>query len=157
MRVIWNDTEGWFQVDFGREELAIVKQAGFKTLGPSSGWIWKTQKASVLNKLRKLNPASGVAITELALQKYTVLNTQETEKKKLKKQFEKESYAAQTKANEYLDPYTGIVCFVTEPALEPFTWKFTPPKPPETYCFVCGDPTYFPEQSDLCIWCEGNS
>ena len=155
MRVIWNDTEGWFQVEFGREELAIVKQAGFKTFGPPQ-WIWKTQKASVLNKLRKLNPDS-VTITELALQKYQLLNQQETKTKELKKQFKEESYAARTKVDEYLDPYTGIICVKVEPAPEPFTWKFTAPAPPETYCFVCGDPTYFPEQPDLCIWCSGNS
>jgi hypothetical protein len=157
MRIIWNEVAGWFQLELQIPEVPIAKQAGFKTFGPPQ-WVWKTQKASVLNKLRKLNPASGIDITELALQKYNLLNQQETEKKNLKKKFDKESKAARLpKQDEYFDAELGFICVKVEPALEPFTWSFIPPKPPETSCFNCGNPTYFLELPDLCIYCEGNS
>jgi hypothetical protein len=151
-------TESRFQVELSQnwlEDKELVKQAGFKTTGPPD-WAWYTSRSSILNKLRDLKPKSGLVITEAALDKYKFLNEQDQKKRELKKLFDKENKAAaqnRVTRNMYVDD-NGITCYVVEPSKEKFVMKFVLPAPPDQYCFVCGDPVYNFEQSDLCLWCE---
>lgn len=161
MRIIWNDTENWFQAELSldenwRDDMELVKGIGFKTTG-SPSWMWYTSKISTLNKLRDSKPKSGLVITEVALQKYKFLSEQAQKKAELKKTFQKEKLAAEnnvTTREEYTDPVTGMTGFVVKPSTEPFTWKFIPPTPPDVYCFICGDPVYFYDYPDMCLWCS---
>lgn len=165
MRISWNEQENWFQAELGlnehwRDDMELVRSAGFKTTG-SPDWIWHTSKASVLNKLREHPPKTGLTITELALQKYKTLNEQETAKADMKKSFERAKKLAAREENarnwkDYIDPETGIVCKEIARLENKFVWKYNPPPAPEAYCFVCGDPIYFYESPDLCLWCEKN-
>lgn len=130
-----------------------VRHSGFKTTGAPE-WIWHTASTAVLNKLRKSPPKSGLAITELALEKYTLLDKQIQDKQELKKKFKQAAQEINSgNWKEYIDPETGIVCKTVAPSEEKFKVEYIPPAPPENYCFVCGDPVYFYEQPDLCIWC----
>lgn len=158
MRIVWNNNENWFQVELSSEywvdDKQSVQQAGFKTTGPPE-WIWKTQKAAILNKLRDIKPKSGLIITETALEKYKLINEQESKKKELKKQFEKQRKAAQQNFNsrpEY--EKDGFVSFIVEQKDKLFIPTYVKPEPPAEWCFVCGDPVYNFEALDLCLWCE---
>jgi hypothetical protein len=164
MRILWNEQENWFQAELGlnefwKDDMELVRSVGFKTTGPPQ-WIWHTSKASILNKLRDRKPKSGLTITETALQKYNRLNEHEQTKLAVKKQFEQaKKIAAQeidsSNWKDFIDEETGIVCKQVAPAAGEFKWKYTPPKPPQIYCFMCGDPLYYYELPDVCIYCEG--
>lgn len=161
MRIIWDSSENRFQAEisseFWHDDIESIKVSGFRTTGPPK-WIWYTSKISSLELLRKNPPKSGLAITELALEKYRFLSEQINKKKELKKLFEKATKDAVENAApkwlQYLDEEIGVVCFVVEPSAEPFTWKYIPPPAPGNYCFMCGDPVYDYEGIDLCLWCS---
>lgn len=163
MRILWNEQENWFQAELSlnehwRDDMESVRSVGFKTTGAPS-WIWHTSKAPILNKLRDLKPKSGLTITETALEKYKLLNEQETVKVEMKKRFDKAKKLVAQEINssnwkDYIDEETGIVCKQVSPPPEPFTWKYTPPPAPEVYCFMCGSPLYFFEYPDLCLSCS---
>lgn len=159
MRIIWSSEENWFQAELPpgenwRDDMELVKQSGFKTTGAPT-WLWYTSKASTLNKLRDKKPKSGLIITEVALEKYKFLNEQEQKKVELKKLFEKGKQAAQkdsVKRPEY--EKDGFVSFVVDRKDTRFAIKYVRPVPPAAYCFVCGDPVYDYEGTDLCLWCS---
>lgn len=133
-----------------------VRAAGFKTTG-SPAWIWHTQKAVTLNKLRDLKPKSGLVITEVALEKYKFLNDQDVRKQELKKEFLKQKKQAEQSNDtwqEYDDPETGLRCKIVPAAESKFVWKYTPPPAPELSCFMCGSPLYLFDYPDLCLWCN---
>ena len=164
MRIKWNPEMSEFQAEISltndgwRDDVDILKQSGFHTSGPPQ-WAWLTTKVSVLNKLRDLKPKSGLAITELALEKYKFLTDQQTQKAQLKKQFEQAKKQAaeeidSAKWRDYIDEETGIVCKQVEPLDTKFVWKYTPPPAPEVWCFICGDALYFMDYPDLCLWCS---
>lgn len=154
MRILWDSVGNKFQAEYQRDEVELLKSAGFKTDGPPS-WGWYTSKAATLNKLRKINPKSGLTISELALEKYKLINEQESKKKELKKLFQKESKVAQNnseKRPEY--EKDGFVSFVVEQKDKPFVPTYILPEPPSNFCFFCGDFIYDYEGIDLCLWCQ---
>lgn len=158
MRVTWSSSESRFEVILPydlRDELSLLQKAKFKTTGPPN-WIWYTQKASSLNKLRKLEPKSGVEITELALDKYKFLNENETKNLEVKKQFKKlQQSLGQFRFDEYFDQELQVTCFVVKPPDEPFVWDYRPPAPPTVLCLECDSPMYFPfDDKAYCVWCE---
>ena len=160
MRIVWDVAENQFLAEISlttehwQADVESVKAAGFRTSGPPQ-WTWFTQKIAPLDYLKKNSPKSGLTITELALQKYQFLKQQSDQKKQLKKQFTKAAEELRpSNWKEYIDPETGIVCKEIPPADEPFVWKYTPPAPPEVYCFICGDVLYSYEYPDTCLWCS---
>jgi hypothetical protein len=165
MRIVWDEVNSRFLAELTPGEqwssdLESIKIAGFKTDGPPQ-WQWYTIKALTLNKLRDARPKSGITLTELALEKYKIINQREEEKAALKKQLKK----AQTKAKResrdptVLDlivlPEKGYVDVSDLPALEK---QWIPPVflKPDIYCIVCEDPLYlpFPDYPDICLWCS---
>jgi hypothetical protein len=159
MRIIWNQNESRFEAELVRNEtwrdtIELIKKAGFKTDGPP-GWAWHTVKASVLNKLRDLKPATGVSITEVALEKYKQIDQQEKKKLELKKLLKTARKAADKSHADSLvvEDENGVV-------VEPLKLQFIPtyirPEPPAESCFICGDPIYFYEYPDMCLWCSKN-
>lgn len=166
MRIVWNQSEHYFQVEFTqgdlwKDDMETAKTVGFRTTGPPQ-WQWYTTKPSVLNKLRTNPPKSGITITEVALQKFQFLNDQEQKKLELKKTYEKAKKAARKQSKdpdisgltELVIPDKGYIDQSDLPPLVP-TWKFMPPPVPDACCFVCGEPLYwFPDYSDICLWCS---
>ena len=156
MRIIWNIEENWFQAEYQRDEVELLKAAKFKTTGPPS-WAWYTFKASSLDKLRDSKPASGLTITEVALANYKVLSEQETKKKELKKLFEKGKVAAQrdqagSKTREY--EKDGFTSFIVEQKDSGFVPTYARPESPKDQCLVCEDPLYLFDSKNICMWCE---
>lgn len=159
MRIIWSETESVFVAEFSSDfagDLDAVKQAGFRTFGAPE-WLWYAPPPGVaaLSRLQKNRPKSGLVITEVAFQKYNLLKEQFDKKVEFKKTFKKLQHVADqdsVKRPTYKDE-NGIVSFVVEPVDEEFTWKFSPPALPDQWCFVCGDPVYDYEGTDLCLWC----
>jgi hypothetical protein len=158
LRIIWNEQENWFQAELTpgeswRDDLDSVKLAGFKTTGEPS-WQWYTSKISALNKLRSRPPKSGLVITELALEKFKLLSEQLHKKQELKKTYEKLKKAAQSvNWPEFLDPDTGVMCYVVSESKEKYKLDYTPPKPPDLCCVFCGQPLYCFDATDVCVWC----
>lgn len=167
MRVIWNSEEQKFQAEFAQEhwrgDMEAAKAAGFRTSGPPA-WLWTTSKASVLNKLRKNRPASGLTLTEVALEKFKFRDKQDTQKAELKKAFKVASKASKKVS---LDPrISGLTQmkvpakgYITAEDLPPYTpiYKgFVPPAPPDELCLICDEPIYFYEHL-VCLFCEKES
>jgi hypothetical protein len=158
MKISWSEQENWFQVELGepwRDNMELVRLVGFKTTGPPD-WIWHTSKAAILNKLR--SKSQSLVITELAFEKYKLLNEQEQSKIELKKRFLKAKTLAAREINsnnwkEYFDEQTGVMCKIVEPVTDKFVWKYEPPPPPGLRCFMCGQPLYCFDLSDICTWC----
>jgi hypothetical protein len=158
MKILWNEQRNWFQVELGepwRDNMELVRSVGFKTSGPPE-WIWRATKASTLNKLR--SKSQSLVITELAFEKYKILNEQEQSKIELKKRFLKAKTLAAREINsnnwkEYFDEETGVMCKIVEPVTDKFVWKYEPPPPPEVRCFICGQPLYCFDAPDICTWC----
>jgi hypothetical protein len=158
MRIIWNDTENIFIAEFSSDfwgDLNAVKAAGFRTTG-APNWIWYTSKIKVLDYLRNHKPNSGLTITEQAFEKYNSLKQQSEKKRELKKIFEREKKQINKTSfeNTYLDPELGITCLVVEPKIQNYTSRFIRPPSPKDRCSVCGEPVYFYEYPDACLWCK---
>lgn len=166
MRIVWNETEKYFQAELipgelWRDDKDSIQAVGFQTDGPPS-WTWFTRKASVLNKLRDTPPQSGLAITEVALQRYNFLDQQERNKLELKKTYDKAKRAARKQSpdseisglHELVIPAKGYIDASDLPPIVS-TWAFVRPEPPDACCIVCGDPLYwFPDYPDICMWCD---
>lgn len=162
MRIVWNDQEEYFQIEFSQgefwaEDQDKTKAAGCKTTGPPS-WTWYTSKASVLNKLRSLNPKSGITATEVSMSKYKALDEAEKKKKELRKQFKGAKKAAKKtevipEQETYLDEDTGIVCILVPTAKSVYRNTFIRPEPPVEKCLICDEPIYFYEHL-VCLFCE---
>src|SRR5205085_6214623 len=111
------------------------------TQGPPA-WVWYATKSSCLNKLKALQPKSGITLTQLALEKYQQQEKSSQEKAQLKKQYKKlrdtaDQDAKQPKHKTAIDPDLGFTYLVVEAKERSFIW--TPPKhtPPATVCIVC--------------------
>ena len=170
MRIIWSDIEQAFQAeltpgDQWRADMEAAKDAGFKTQGPPQ-WTWQTQKASVLNKLRKNRPASGLTLTEVALQHYKSISEKEEKKAEIKKAFETAKKAADKVSDDpKISGLTPMLIpagkdWISKEDLPPFIPKVKPfifgPLPNLT-CFICEDLVYFYERTyptPVCLWCE---
>jgi len=164
MNIRYNQTlrrfEAEFSADFGGD-LAAVKTAGFRTDGPPA-WAWYTDKIKVLNSLREHRPESGLSINDDAWNVYeslTKMAEKNEEVKKAAKALEKErKKESENKAKEETaEEVFGEKTYITKddlPPMPPSENRFTPPQPPKECCFVCGEPLYFYELPDVCIWCE---
>lgn len=156
MRIIWNNDRFETTVSYEyRDDAALLRKVGFRTDGPPN-WTWHTQKAAALNKLRKLEPKSGIEITELALEKYKFLNENEARNLEVKKQFKKlQQSLGQFRFDEYFDQELQVTCFVVKPPDKAFVWDYHPPAPPTVLCLGCDSPMYFPfDDKAYCVWCE---
>lgn len=159
MRIIWNEKENAFQVEFSEKhwssDLEYAKTSGFKTQGPPS-WSWLSRNILPVNKLRKNPPLSGLTITELALEKYNFLEKKIAEKTALKKQAEqilKETDQSQS-WEEYFDEELGFMCIVVKSKKSDFTWIPPMHSAPEAHCIICGDGLYLMDYQDVCMWCD---
>ena len=164
MQIVY--TNGRFEARFSQDfqgDLDAVKTAGFKPDTSSGAWVWHTAKIPVLEKLRVKRPASGIAIDNDTFQKYKELKEQfdkNEEIKKAAKALEKERKAAEKEA-EYTPGEDGDLFDADGnlkphnlPPMPPSINPFVRPEPPKERCFVCGEPLYFYELPDVCLWCE---
>jgi hypothetical protein len=165
MNIRYNQILRRFEAEFSQDfqgDLLAVKSSGFKPDTSSGAWIWATQKAAVLNKIRKNKPASGLTITEEAYAAYLPLaETEEKnlEVKKLMKKAQKEAkQVSQEPASE-----SGLIEEIwwekESPPPEPFVSPYPPSPPAEYQCFVCKGPVYgssldLLEPWPICLWCE---
>jgi hypothetical protein len=161
MRILWN---AGFQAEFSQthwqQDLDAVKAAGFKTSGPPD-WLWRTQKASVLNALKELKPQSGIRITPEALEKYKPLNERETKNAELKAGLKKALKELKKEADKN-DPTTlydytekGYLVSSDLPPMPPFVPTFKASPIPKERCMICDDPMWYPfNDKDICLWCE---
>jgi hypothetical protein len=156
-----------FEAEFSQDfqgDLSAVKSAGFKPDTSSGAWIWATQKAAVLNKIRKNKPASGLTITEEAYAAYLPLaETEEKnlEVKKLMKKAQKEAKKKPVLNADVPDHDCGEHCWIGPkdvPALPPYVSSYVPSPLPDLRCFVCSTPVYeeymLTEPFPVCLWCE---
>ncbi len=172
MNIAFNAAYGRFEAQFSQDfqgDLAAVKAAKFRCDGPPT-WLWWTVKIAALNHLRENKPASGLTISEEAYAHYTRLSELEAKNAEARALFQpikdkqtkvkKERRKEQVKEQNYTTleipekGYIGAEDLSPQPALEK---PYTPPPPPETTCYVCGQPTYFYELADLCLFCENNA
>lgn len=172
MNLRWNGAFRRFEAEFTADfqgDLTAVKAAGFKPDTSSGSWVWWTQKAKVLTKLRENKPASGLTITPEARAEYTPLAALEAknaeikaevakidkERKKTQK-LEKQEVMAATRPMKMCD--LGFMCISREdlPASCTPAPTYTPPQPPNLKCIICETPVYFYEHQDppACLWCE---
>ena len=168
MRITWNSQFKQFEAQLTPGEhwaadQQAVKAAGFKTEGPPS-WVWLTQRAGPLTKLRTNRPNSGLSITTEALENYNRLEAQETANAAVKKAL-KDAKKAQKKEKADTDEKHGTGTSFRYDADgwaiielgESKIWnKFIPPVPPSTLCSVCRTPVYWYESQEplLCLDCE---
>jgi hypothetical protein len=160
----WNAELRRFEAEFEdfQGDLDAVRAAGFKTDGPPD-WVWYSQRAGPLTKLRENRPASGLTITAEARAEYIPLAQVEAKnaetkaqfaehKKTLKKKLEVEEQ--ETKA--FVIPKKGYIDATDLPVMTPIERPYVSPPPPKEKCFICGSPVYFYEKQDppTCLWCE---
>lgn len=159
MQIVY--ANGRFEARFSQDfqgDLDTVKAAGFKPDTSSGAWVWHTAKIPVLEKLRKHRPDSGIAIDDATFQKYKELKEQfdkNEEIKKAAKKLEKER-----KAEEKEPAVPEGKMYITKEDLPPMPPSINPfirPEPPKERCFICGEPLYFYELPDVCLWCEGHA
>ena len=153
--------------DEWRNEMELVKQAGFKNTGPPS-WIWFSYKSEPLTKLRENRPAI-LNINADARVEYTRLKEVEDRNaatkaalkehtKTLKKKLKIDKQDA-TKPGEYFDEEVGFVCFKVppKPAVENPD-RYIRPEPPKITCFICENSVYSYEygegQHPSCLYCQ---
>lgn len=166
MQIVY--TNGRFEARFSdfQGDLDAVKAAGFKPDTSSGAWVWHTTKIPVLEKLRKNRPVSGIAIDPETFAKYQELSEQfkiNDDIKKAAKEFEREQ-KAKAKEAEYTPGAEEDDLFDADGNLKPHNLppipenpnRFKPPVHPGPWCQFCGDPIYFYELPDICIWCEKN-
>lgn len=171
MRIRYNEAMRRFEAEFTSDfngDLSAVKEAGFKTDGPTSGWIWWTAKIPVLNKLRENKPASGLTITDEAYNVYVVLAERERKNAEAKAEFQKlDKVAKKERKQKEQEEATTSLFSIPEgklwldaedlPPKSPFVSSL--PKPVAIQgpkCHVCGETVAFYELQDppTCLWCE---
>lgn len=167
MRIIWDEFNNRFTAELSpgenwREDMEAAKLSGFRTTGPPD-WPWYASKASVLNKLRENKPKSGLVLTEVAFQKYKLINDKEQTKLSLRKEFKQAQKKAKKESKDpeisglrdFIVPEKGYIDSTDLPPLVS-TWTFPVFPKPDVYCFVCEAPLYlpFPDYPDICLWCE---
>lgn len=168
MNLNWNTTLRRFEVQFHdfNDEQPRVKAAGFKTDGPPA-WAWYSFKSEPLTKLRENRPAT-LTISPEARVEYTRLKEVEDRnaatkallaehKKALKKKLKTDKQDAM-KPDEYFDEVLQAVCLKVPPKDTCTEKPFVRPTPPETTCFICGEPVYWYEfaegQKPACLYCQ---
>jgi hypothetical protein len=175
MNIRWDTTEQIFIAEFSQDfagDLEAAKAAGFRTNGPPE-WRWHAPSPGIkaLNRLRKNRPQSGLTITEEALAIYKPLAEAEAknaevrtklaeEKKKAKK--ERKNKELESTGNSMLEGLTSEKWWIGAedlPPAPPFKSAYIPPTPPELKCFVCHQPLYPYEYTDvaMCLWCAKTS
>jgi hypothetical protein len=152
-----------FSSDF-QGDLAAVKAAGFKTDGPSGGWIWYTYKAGPLTTLRENRPTSGLTISQEAREQYTSLWAVEQNNEKVKAELATHKKALKKKLKIEVEqithavhiPEKGYIEASDLPPAQSVCKQFIPPNKPTTLCIICGDPVYFYEKQNppTCLWDE---
>lgn len=176
MNLRWNGTHRRFEAEFSSDfqgDLEAVKAAGFKTTGAPE-WIWFSQKAAPLTKLRENRPASGLTITAEAREQYTPLAALEAKNAEIKAQLAASNKALKKKLKEEKQEESttkplpmkmcekGYVCFSRGDLPPVILVDYESPKSktpiPDLKCFICGQPVYFYEKQDppTCLWCEIN-
>jgi len=161
LRIEWNDK---FVCQFHdwKLEQPIAKAAGFKTDGPPQ-WVWSTHKIKPVIKLVKNKPASGLAMSKQAFQKYTELKQEHDRNEALRKQMKEARKAA---ADQSDDPSISGMCTLVIPAkgyIDRTDISVVPslverqiitPMQFTGWCLVCGDELAFYEHYDICLWCS---
>jgi hypothetical protein len=160
VRILWNDTEKYFQAEFAQASWAgdkdAAQAAGFRTSGPPA-WTWFTTKPSVLTALRDKHRPAELTLTERALAEYKKRNEEDVKKTALRKEF--------TKARKALGPPASTTPLVIPPGKFWISAEDLPPwvqlskyvKLPfetDTQCFMCSAPLIFCDYDDLCLWCS---
>jgi hypothetical protein len=159
MRIIWDSAKNIFIAEFSSDfwgDLNAVKAAGFRTTGDPD-WIWYTSKVKVLDYLRNHKPNSGLTASEEAFEKYNLLKRQSEKKREFNEIFKREKKQINETPPEktYFDPELGMVtCIDVKPKIQNYTPRFVRPPSPKEKCSVCGEPIYFYEYPDFCLWCK---
>jgi hypothetical protein len=151
MRIVWNNEEGTFELEFDKSnfqmDLNAAKGAGFKTTGPPD-WVWYTSKVKPLKWLKENRPPILI-ITDEARQKFSERCIWEEENEKNKKFVKKAK--AEARKSRPIKREEG-------PKYEISYIKYVPPPPPITLCIYCYDPVYPPleqiEPLPVCLWCS---
>jgi hypothetical protein len=152
--ILWDSKNQSFNARFKdfRNDLDSVKLAGFKTTGPPD-WIWYTQKIKPLKYLKKHRPASGLEITQEALEKFQELSDREEKNDNLRKKLKKEKQKVKKTRN--LDEQ---IYQLNRPKQPDFQYtKYKPLDPPKELCIFCHDPVYQYEVLEplpVCLWCQ---
>lgn len=97
MRIVWNSIERSFDCEFAggdqwKVDQEAAKAAGFKTEGAAGGWVWYTQKITVLLKLKTL--VQDISITPEALEQFKELKRLADVNAEILKKFETEKALA---------------------------------------------------------------
>lgn len=166
MNLRWNGSLRCFEAEFSSDfqgDLAAVKAAGFKTDGPPN-WVWYSNKAEPLNKLRESRPASGLTINPDAKEQFAALHAVELNNAKVKAELagHKKALKKKLKTEEVQVthavhiPPKGYIEASDLPPVESLCKQFIPPDKPTTLCIICADPVYFYEQQNppTCLWCS---
>jgi hypothetical protein len=173
LNIRYNRDRGRFEAEFQefQGDLATVKAVGFKCDGPPV-WCWWTLKVEVLNKLRANKPLSGLTITNEALEVYQKLAEIERKNAEVRALaapvIEKEKKAKKERKKKELEEKNYVNIYIPEkpgqdfdylgaedlPFKEPLYKTFHRPADPTDICRLCGQPVYFYELPDLCIFCE---
>lgn len=166
MNIRWDTAERVFVAEFSQDfagDLEAAKMAGFRPLGVPPPWIWHAPSPGVkaLNRLRQNRPKSGLTISPEALVVYQPLaeleakneavRAQLAEIKKQRKKSEKEAAKSQPQIPEG-KAYIEAADLPPTPLYVP-SYTITP-VPTSGICEGCGDPTYFYELDNLCLYCE---
>lgn len=152
-----------FSSDFAGD-LEAVKEAGFRTTGKPY-WLWYAPPPGIkaLNRLREKKPTSGLTITPEALEVYRPLAEQDAKNEEIRKaaaELAKENKKEKKKAEQTavateLMPENKIFITAADlPPMPPSKNPYTPLPPPAELCQSCGQPLYFYESPDLCLFCE---
>lgn len=170
MRIIWNQKEGSFDLEFDKNnwasDLEYAKAAKFKTTGPPD-WTWYAVKTTPLSCLRENRPPSGLIITEEALAKYNEKKAEEDKTAAIVKEFKdtkarlegkptEDEKAEKRKKQEEARIASGKPKKVKQarggsarsprdestPRVDTPIFKYVPPPPPETKCIYCLFPVY---------------
>jgi hypothetical protein len=170
MNLRWSLASQRFEAEFAdfTGDLAAVKEAGFKTDGPETGWIWHSHQIAVINKLRANKPSSGLTITPDALAIYGPMAALEEQnqivRKKLAdfKKSQKKKVMQLEREAVSVDIFRGLTeehWWIGAEDLPAYTDQeklFIPPAAPELCCSVCSDPVYWYEYPEIpmCLWCS---
>lgn len=167
MNIRWSPERRQFEAEFSSDfqgDLEAVKEAGWRTTG-APAWLWYAPPPGIkaLNRLREKKPASGLTITPEALEVYRPLAEQEAKNaeirkaaaelakanKKQKKKEEQEAIASEIMPDDKI-----YITAADLPPMPPSENRYISPPPPKELCQFCGQPLYFYESKDLCLFCE---
>lgn len=167
MNIRWNPERHQFEAEFSSDfqgDLEAVKEAGFRTTGAPE-WLWYAPPPGIkaLERLRAKRPKSGLTIAADAFPVYRRLTEQDAKNaeirkaaaelakanKKQKKKTEQEAVASELMPDDKI-----YITAADLPPMPPSKNPYTPPPPPTELCQSCGQPLYFYESPDLCLFCE---